>query len=332
MPFFKWSKTAASNGTADATCPFPEGMAPSSVNDGIRGAMAALAMYRDDIAGAIVTAGTSAAYTVSSYSGFDSTTHMDGQVVAFSPHTGNVDTVTLNVDSLGAFPLRYSPGVELVAGTLITGTPYAALFNKTAGEFYLKGAGSGNPYNVPFLGGMDFWDTVAPNSRFIFPTGQAISRTVYSAAFARWGTTFGAGDGSTTFNVPDKTGRVSAMIEGGQNRLPQIWFGGISTSLGAVGGAADHLLTANEIPAVGFSGTTGGVSQFHTHTYTAPANPVGLQGGSTFPSANIGTASLSTGADSVNHTHTFSGAINGGGAAHAIVPPTIICNYIIRII
>ena len=66
---------------------------------------------------------------------------------------------------------------------------------------------------------MDYWDTVTPNSSFIFPLGQAISRTVYAAAFARWGTKFGPGDGSTTFNVPNKAGKVSAMIEPAANLL-----------------------------------------------------------------------------------------------------------------
>jgi hypothetical protein len=59
MTFWKWSQTASTNGTADSTCPFPEGMAPSPVNDGVRGAMAALAKYRDDIGGLTATAGTS---------------------------------------------------------------------------------------------------------------------------------------------------------------------------------------------------------------------------------------------------------------------------------
>ena len=49
-----------------------------------------------------------------------------------------------------------------------------------------------------------------PNSSFVFPVGQAISRTTYSALFAIMGTTHGSGDGSTTFNLPDKRGRVVA--------------------------------------------------------------------------------------------------------------------------
>jgi len=339
MAFFLWSRTAASNGTADPSAPFPEGMAPSAVNDSARGMMAGLAMYRDDVAGAIVTTGTNASYLVTSYSGFDSAAHMNGQTIAFSPHTVNVDTVVLTVDGLGPYPLRSSPGVELVAGTLIQGTPYAALFNSTTGEFYLKGAGNGNPYNVPFLAGLDFWDTIAPNSRFIFPAGQAISRTVYSAAFARWGTTYGSGDGSTTFNVPDKTGRVSAMIEGTSTRLPATYFTGTSTAMGAVGGAPDQTLALGHLPAnITAAGTVtifpngnGGLhvpyssSAWSQGIYAGGSNNTPTTGGS------IGDVTSWSGANTLTSNNT---GLNASGGAKNVptIQPTIVCNYILRII
>src|SRR5258708_1121407 len=147
MPFYLWSQNAASNATADPTCPFPVGMSPSAVGSGIRAEMAALAKYRDDIAGAIVTAGTSTAYTVTSYSAYDTLAHMNGQVIAFTPHVTNGATVTLNVDGLGVRGLRSAPGVDLQAGTLIAGTPYLAIYNNGSSVFYLQGF-YGNPYCV----------------------------------------------------------------------------------------------------------------------------------------------------------------------------------------
>ena len=66
MTLYKWSTTAANNATADATINWAEGQAPSSVNDSARAEMAAVAKFRDDIAGAITTGGTSTAYTVTS--------------------------------------------------------------------------------------------------------------------------------------------------------------------------------------------------------------------------------------------------------------------------
>jgi microcystin-dependent protein len=56
---------------------------------------------------------------------------------------------------------------------------------------------------VPIGGMIDFWGASVPSSSFVFPIGQAISRTTYSALFTLFSTTYGTGDGSTTFNVPD---------------------------------------------------------------------------------------------------------------------------------
>jgi hypothetical protein len=239
MTLYKWSQTASSDATADSTINWAEGQAPSSVNDSARAMMAATAKYRDDIAGAIVTSGTSTAYGVSSYEVFDTLAHLGGQMVAFTPHITNGAAVTLNVDSLGAKPLRSAPGAELQAGTIVQGTPYVAVYNNSDAAFYLQGF-YGNPYNVPLLGGMDFWDTIAPNSSFIFPAGQAVSRTTYATAFARWETTYGAGDGSTTFNVPDKTGRVSAMKEASGTRLTTAGSGVDGGTMGANGGSQNQ--------------------------------------------------------------------------------------------
>jgi microcystin-dependent protein len=334
MTLYKWSQTAAANGSADSTCPFPEGMAPSAVNDSDRSAMAAVAKYRDDTAGGIVTAGTNVAYTVSSYEVFDSLAHLHGQVIAFSPHATNGATVTLNVDSLGAKPLRSAPGAELLAATIIQGTPYVAIYNNTDGAFYLQGFYGASVYNVPFLGGMDFWGTTAPNSNFAFPAGQALSRTVYAAAFAVWGTAFGAGDGSTTFNIPDKTGRVSAMLEASASRLTSSYFGGVSTALGAggVGGGESHALTLGETPA----GIASSGSNIITVASQVGSIPSGANASSrpstggpspTIDGATITSVVISVGANTIGVVST-----NTGGAAHRTVQPTIVCNYIIRII
>jgi microcystin-dependent protein len=323
MTLYKWSQTAANNATADPSINWQEGQAPSSVNDSGRAMMASIAKHRDDIAGAIVTGGTATAYTVTSYEAFDTLTRLNGQIIAFTPHVTNGGTVTLNVDSLGARPLRSAPATELMAGTLIQGTPYMAFYNHSDAAFYLHGF-YGNPYNVPLAAGLDYWGATTPNSAFAFPVGQAISRTTYASLFALFGTTYGLGDGSTTFNLPDKTGRVSAMKESTASRLTSIYFGGASTSLGAVGGLDSHTLTTSEIPSHTHSITDPG----HTHTTNGNFLKQGLvgsdyQGGSFLGSAPVGVNTATTGI-SVNNT--------GGGGAHSIVQPTIICNYIIRIL
>jgi len=110
-------------------------------------------------------------------------------VIAFTPHTTNGATVTLNVDSLGARPLRTSPNVDLQSGVLIQGTPYAAVYNNSDGAFYLRGVGAAP--GIPLGAGMDFWGSTTPSTAFAFPTGQAISRTTYASLFALCGTTYG---------------------------------------------------------------------------------------------------------------------------------------------
>jgi hypothetical protein len=86
MAWYNWSQTAASNATADASINWAEGQSPSSNNGSACAMMAATAKYRDDITGAIVTTGMSTAYSVSSYSQFDTLAHMNGQMIAFTPH------------------------------------------------------------------------------------------------------------------------------------------------------------------------------------------------------------------------------------------------------
>jgi microcystin-dependent protein len=324
MTLYKWSQTASADATADSTINWAEGQAPSSVNDSGRAMMAATAKYRDDIAGAIVTGGTSTAYTVSSYEVFDTLAHLNGQMIAFTPHATNGATVTLNVDGLGAKPLRSAPNTELLAGTIIQGTPYVAVYNNSEGAFYLQGF-YGNPYNVPLGAGMDYWLPTAPNSSFVFPIGQAISRTTYAALFSAMGTTYGTGDGSTTFNLPDKTGRVSAMKEASASRLTSTYFGSNSTNLGAVGGAESHVLTTPEIPSHTHANTL--TDPGHVHSYQRPLS-FGASG------ASAGIEGSDTAANTVSATTgiTINNAAQGGGGAHAIVQPTIICNYIMRIL
>jgi microcystin-dependent protein len=71
--------------------------------------------------------------------------------------------------------------------------------------------------------------------------GQAVNRSTYSAAFAVLGTTWGAGDGSTTFNLPDLRGRITIGLDnmGGApaNRITSAVCGLSGVTLGASGGS-----------------------------------------------------------------------------------------------
>lgn len=331
LPHYLWSRTAASNATADPTVNWAEGMPPSAVNDSARAMMASAAGFRDDISGAIVTGGTSTAYTVTSYQVFDTLAHLSGQLIAFTPHATNGATVTLNVDGLGAKPLRTSPGVDLLAGTLVLGSPYVALYNASDSAFYLCNFYV-NPYNVPLGGMMDYIGTTAPNSAFVLPIGQAISTTTYATLYALVGTTYNTGgETAGTFRVPDLTGRVTAMKEASATRLTSTHFGGNSTVLGAVGGSESTTLTAAQIPSLTSTGSNS-ISVVsvagNVVTGTVLGNAATAASATRFLSNDGGSGPLtSTGTNSISVTTSGT-----SGTAHRTVPPLIIVNKILRVL
>jgi microcystin-dependent protein len=332
MSFWKWSRTASSNATADTSINWAEGQAPSTVNDSGRAMMAAAAKFRDDISGAIATGGSSTAYTVTSYQSFDTLANMNGAMIAFTPHTTGGETGALTFDGFAPNPLRFAPGAanDLPAGTLVQGTPYVATYFNATAEWILQGL-AGNPYNIPLGGMLEFTGTTAPNGSFVLPFGQALSRTTYATYFAMVGTTYGAGDGSTTFNVIDKRGRVSAgkddMGGSSANRLTNQSGGLNGDVLGASGGSETHTLTTAEL-AVHSHGVT---DPQHAHGITPANGLVQGQAGGFDPSsggshgapANLSINNAATGI-TINNA--------GSGSAHNNVQPTIIVNYILRVL
>ena len=327
MTLYKWSQTAAADATADTSINWQEGQAPSSINDSARAMMAAMAKYRDDSSGKNnATGGTSTAYTVASNQTFDSIAHMAGMEISIVVHATNGTAPTLNVDSLGGLPINMAAGVAVPAGTMIANSVYSLFCNVS--EWLLKDF-YGNPFNIPIGGSMDYWGPTVPNSNFAFPMGQAISRTSYVALFAIVGTTYGAGDGSTTFNLPDVTGRVTAMKEAAATRLTATYFGGNSTVLGVTGGGESKALITGNLPPYTPAGSIGGtaaVSPANVQVNTSNIT-VSTGGSNTIPLSNPQPLSVS------GSSFSFTGASQGGTSApFATVPPTIICNKILRII
>ena len=343
MTLYKWSQTASADASADSTINWAEGMSPAGVNDSGRAMMAAMAKFRDDITGAIVTGGTSTAYTVLSYQQFDSLPHLDGKEIAFTPHTTNGAIVILSVDGLGDKPLRSASVADLLPGVLVQGTPYVAVCNNADGAFYLHGFFGASPYRIPLGGMIDFIGTAAPNSFFALPFGQAISRATYATLFAMVGTAYGVGDGTTTFNLPDLRGRVVA----GKDDMGGVAAGQIGsvatdagtivgTTLGSKGGSATHALTVGEHATLTPTGTV----------TVAPAGGVQLAGSSNgFVSTSYdvtggGVAAVNSNGVNVSNVASLSGSNSltttgtGGatGAAHTNLQPTIITNKLLRII
>jgi len=171
--------------------------------------------------------------------------------------------------------------------------------------------------------------------------GQAVSRTTYAALFAVIGTTYGPGDGSTTFNIPDLRGRTVAGIDnmGGvsADRLaPGGALAAVRHSLGGAGGECAHTLTLAELP----SGiTSSGVNAISVA-------PVGGSTGIpvTTAAANISTSLAGTGSSVAPASSSASwGGVNGlsgnntisvtsnntSGDRHNNIQPTLLLNQII---
>ena len=336
LPFYNWSRTAASNATADSTVNWAENQAPSSVNDSARAMMASTAAFRDDISGAITTGGTSTAYTVTSYQVFSSLATMANQMIAFTPHATNTAACTLNVDGLGAKSIRSSPNVELPSGTLILGTPYVVTYNNSDSCFYLQG-GASNPYSIPLGSGIDYWGATAPNSAFAFAYGQAISRTTYSTLFSLFSTTFGTGDGSTTFNIPDLRGRIPVYKDdmGGSaaSRVTTASGGVDGATLGASGGASTRTIAQANLPNVNLVASSLTATTTVTNTDVLRSTLGSAVGVTSGGGTNVLRPSdVSSGSLTAVTTLGGNVPLGGSGTALATMPPAIVCNYILRII
>ncbi|QTO00541.1 tail fiber protein [Brucella sp. 458] len=173
-----------------------------------------------------------------------------------------------------------------------------------------------------------------PPQGWLLCYGQEVSRTTYAALFAIIGTTFGGGDGGSTFNVPDLRGRVLVGRDdmGGPaaNRITVAVAGFNGAAIGASGGAQSVTLTEAQIAPHFHKGQTtrsGG----HAHRYL-DANVGGSSAGLGITTSN-GTARASLNAQTSSdgdHEHELTTSPAGGGQAHLNVQPSIIMNFIIR--
>ncbi len=145
------------------------------------------------------------------------------------------------------------------------------------------------------VGGIILYGGATAPTGWLLCNGADISRTTYAALFAVLGTAFGAGDGSTTFNLPDLRQRFPLGKADS----------GTGSTLGGTGGAIDH--------------THAGPSHAHGAGSYVITNTNTHGGGCCGGGVNVGTTP-------VTGTSSFDGTQQTGSAN----PPFQVVNYIIK--
>ena len=199
----------------------------------------------------------------------------------------------------------------------------------STGEMTVQSLVSVQPIvSIPTGSLLPYAGTSAPEY-FLLCQGQAISRTVYSSLFAVLGTTYGVGDNSTTFNLPNLMGKVPVGKDATQTEFDV---------LGETGGAKTHTLTTSEMPSHTHVQDSHNHSQNpHSHSSNAgegsgngPVRDVAYGAGDGYK-ATYYTPSLSINSTTAtNNAATATNQNTGGGLAHNNLQPYLVTNYIIK--
>ena len=159
------------------------------------------------------------------------------------------------------------------------------------------------------------WSDSSIPSGFLECDGTAVSRTTYATLFAVVGTTYGVGDGSTTFNLPDVQGECC------QNSSP-------TKTLGTSGGTANVTTTGNV--AANLAPHTLSSTEIASHSHFRNLGG-GSIGGTSPGSGSIGSASFSpTGSTGGGGAHTHTVSANFAGSGKSVLQPYITLVYIIK--
>lgn len=326
--------TTASNNTAR----FPENMQFRNVNDSARELEAMLARDFKDTNGTLTTSGSSNAYTLTPNRTILSLT--DGLNIAFKANHTNTGSATLNVSGLGAKTIVRPDGVtNLVAGDLVSGARYRAIYNTTSQAWQLVSSPSVIPASsadvlarVVKAGSIVAWAHATLPAGWLECNGAAISRTTYAELYSILGTTYGAGDGSTTFNIPDYRGQFLRGKDGGAAVDPDRTARtnrGDGTTGDAVGTKQTSAVVSHShtFSGSGSTSTTGA----HGHQMSFVTATVYATGGSGQALFSVGSGSANNTSTDGDHAHTVtvSGTTNNTGTSTETRPTNVGVIFII---
>lgn len=183
---------------------------------------------------------------------------------------------------------------------------------------------------------------VAP-AGWLLCNGQAVNRWTYFELLFSIGFTYGSGDGSTTFNVPDLRGRVPVGLDnmGGVTDAGRL---SVANTLGGSGGAEMHQLTTSELPSHthGDGSLATASAGAHTHGITGTSFIVGDQPTSTIytnsganvdhsPAWDLSATPATSSAGAHAHDVTGTTGATGSGQPHNNMPPYLLLNAAIKV-
>jgi microcystin-dependent protein len=158
------------------------------------------------------------------------------------------------------------------------------------------------------------WSQATPPSGFLECDGAAVSRSTYAALFAVISTTYGVGDGSTTFNLPDLTDKV-AIHKSNTKNFASTGGANTVTPTGNVAGS-----TAN---------ATLSTAQLASHSHQLPT-PVACSPMSGIASSSQMSATRDTFTSGSGQGHSHNMSANFAGDANSVLQPYLTLIYIIK--
>lgn len=246
-----------------------------------------------------------------------------------SPSTDNFQVMRIDQEGTLTFNGIGNDTAAVDSGTYGLGevrAPYTNVYHNDSltTKSYVDAAVTGS---VPTGSVVSYAGTGSAPSGWIICNGQAISRTAASDLWDLIGTTYGSGDGSTTFNVPDLRGRAVIGQDGGTGRVANA----AADSFGGTLGAETHTLSKAEMPSHNHNAST---NEQGGHSHGLKISTKGVDGdGNTEWLFRSQAAADRTGwmDERGNHSHTVTINDRGGSGPHNNMQPTMALNWIIKL-